>query len=163
MKPSLLYRIAAGFFVLVAAGHTYGFLAFKPPTPEAVAVRNAMANVHFQVGNASFSYGGFYIGFGLFVSAYLLFSALLAWHLAGLAGSEPQSIGTLGWSFSALQLVSVVLSRIYFSMTPTLFFAVAAALCVAGASQSVRAARLRRFGHAESPAHSHAHSLLGTL
>jgi hypothetical protein len=40
--------------------------------------------VHFSFGGGTFSYGGFYVGFGLFVTAYLLFSALLAWQLGGL-------------------------------------------------------------------------------
>ena len=87
MNARVLYRIAAVMFVLFAAGHTFGFLSFQPPTAEALAVRDAMTNVHFQVGHASFSYGGFYTGFGLYVTAYMLFSAYVAWHLSGLAGS----------------------------------------------------------------------------
>jgi hypothetical protein len=78
MNATLLYRIASALLVLFAVGHTIGFLRLKPPTPEAAAVYDAMHKVHFQVGGSSFSYGGFYIGFGLFVTAYLLFSAYLA-------------------------------------------------------------------------------------
>jgi len=93
MKATLLYRIASVLFVLFAAGHTFGFLSFKPPTAEGLAVRDAMNNVHF---GANLSYGGFFVGFGLYVSLYLLFSACVAWHLGGLAGRLPQAIGALG-------------------------------------------------------------------
>jgi hypothetical protein len=81
MKPTVLYRIASVLLILFAVGHTVGFLTFKAPSPEARAVWDAMNNVHFHVRSGSFSYGGFYIGFGLFVTAYMLFSAFLAWHL----------------------------------------------------------------------------------
>jgi len=37
-----------------------------------------MNNVQFQIGRGSFSYGGFYTGFGLFATLYLLFSAYVA-------------------------------------------------------------------------------------
>ncbi len=120
MNAKVLYRIAAIMFVLFAAGHTLGFLGFRPPTAEAMAVRDAMTNVHFQVGHASFSYGGFYVGFGLYVTAYLLFSAFLAWHLSGLAGSSPEAAAPLGWVFCAVQIASLVLSLIYFSVKPAM-------------------------------------------
>ena len=81
MNATLFYRIAAALLVSFAAGHTFGFLRFKPPTSDALAVRDAMNNVHFQVRGSDFSYGGFYRGFGLTITVYLLFSAFLAWHL----------------------------------------------------------------------------------
>jgi len=93
MKATLLFRIAAVLLLLFATGHTIGFLSFTPPTPEGVAVRDAMSNVHFQVRNNSLSYGGFYRGFGLFVTAYLLFSAFLAWQLGSLVVTYPREIG----------------------------------------------------------------------
>ena len=67
MTATLLYRIAAVVLLLFAAGHTFGFLKFQPPTPEGVAVRDAMDNVQFKLGSRSYTYGDFYRGFGLFV------------------------------------------------------------------------------------------------
>ena len=118
MNARVLYRVAAALFVLFATGHTFGFLGFRPPTAEGLAVRDAMMNVRFQVGHATFSYGGFYIGFGLYVTAYLLFSAFVAWHLSGLAGSAPQAAGPLGWAFCAVQVASLILTLIYFTGAP---------------------------------------------
>ena len=80
-----------------------------------------MMNVHFQVGHASFSYGGFYVGFGLYVTAYLLFSAFVAWHLSGLAETLPKAVGALGWVFCGVQVASTILSLIYFSVGPAIF------------------------------------------
>jgi hypothetical protein len=109
MSARTLYRIAAVLFLLFAVGHTLGFLSFKPPTAEALAVRDAMNTVHFEVGRTSFSYGGFYVGFGLNATVYLIFSAFLAWHLGNIAGARPAAIGTLGWIFFATQIAGLAL------------------------------------------------------
>lgn len=129
MTATLLYRIAAGLFVFFAAGHTVGFLRFTPPTPEGKAVSASMDDVTFQVGRGTYSYGRFYVGFGLYVTAYLLFSAFLAWHLGGVAATAPRAIGALGWAFFALQLTTLVISWIHFSPPPVVTSAVIAA-CV---------------------------------
>lgn len=138
MNATLLYRIAAGLLVLFALGHTVGFLKFKPPTPEGLAVRNAMNNVQFQLGHAKFTYGGFYTGFGLFATAYLVFAAFLAWHLGGLASTIPQAIGAMAWEFFILQLVSLALSWIYF-LPPPVVLSGLIAICTGWAAWLVRA------------------------
>ena len=88
MAATWLYRIAAIVFVLFALGHTYGFLSLRPPSEEARAVYAAMNTVHFVVNGRSYTYGGFYRGFGLSCTASMIFSAFLSWHLAGLARSN---------------------------------------------------------------------------
>ncbi len=137
MSATVLYRIAAVVLVLFAAGHTAGFLRFKPPSAEGIAVRDAMNDVHFAVGGKAFTYGGFYKGFGLMITVYLLFSALLAWYLGGLAAMHPEAIGILGWAFFAVQLASVVLGWVYF-FPVTAVFAGVTALCVGWAAVLVR-------------------------
>jgi hypothetical protein len=133
MTATLLYRIACVLLLLFAIGHTVGFLKFVPPTPEGVAVRDAMDNVQFPFGSGKFTYGGFYRGFGLFCTAYLLFTAFLAWHLGGMAQTNPQTIVTLSWVFFALQLASIALSWKYFFAPPIVFSALAA-ICTGWAS-----------------------------
>lgn len=140
MSARVLYRIASVLLVLFAAGHTFGFLKFKPPTAEGLAVHNAMHNVQFQIRGKSFTYEGFYRGFGLFISAQLLFSAYLAWTLGSLAATNPSSIGTLGWIFFSLQLASVALSWIYF-FPVTVFISALVALCIGSAAWLVTVAR----------------------
>ena len=133
MNATLLYRIAAALLLLFAVGHTLGFLSFKPTSPEALAVRDAMNNVAFQLRGSSYTYGNFYKGFGLMVTAYLIFSAYLAWHLGKLAASQPQAIGFLGWAFAAAQFACLVLSVTYFFLLPTLFSG-AVVLCLVWAA-----------------------------
>ena len=133
MNATLLYRIAAVLLLLFALGHTVGFLKFTPPTAEGVAVRDAMVNVHFQVRGRDYSYGSFYRGFGLFNTAFLLFAALLAWHLGTLAARDPQAIGAVGWAFSLLMLVSFALCWAYFNLIAATFSA-ALAVCLAWAA-----------------------------
>lgn len=133
MSATTCYRIATGLFVLFALGHTVGFLRFVPPTPEGLAVRDAMTNVHFSVRGADFSYGGFYRGFGLYCTLYLVFSALLTWHLGQLARTDPGAVGPLGWMLAIVQAGGFALSWIYFSPPPAVFSAVLAFLLGAAA------------------------------
>jgi hypothetical protein len=137
VSATLLYRAAAVLLVLFAAGHTYGFLKFRPPSAEGVAVHDAMQRVTFEVKGKSYSYDGFYTGFGLFISASYLFSAFLAWYLGGLAASQPQAIGALGWAFFAVQVVSLVLSWLYF-FPPTVILSALVAICLGWAAWLAR-------------------------
>ena len=128
MTPTLLYRIASGLLVLFAAGHTFGFLKFKAQTTEVEAVRKGMEEVSFKVGGKAYTYGGFYRGFGLYITVYLLFSAYLACHLGTMAQHAPAAIGLLGWMFCAVQLAGLVLSWKYFFPITAVFSALVAVL-----------------------------------
>jgi len=121
MTSASLYRTASVVFILFAAGHTFGFLSFTPPTAEGIAVRDAMNQVHFTVGRASFSYGNFYRGFGLSATASMLFEAFLAWQLAAMVRLAPRAVAFVGWGLCVLQLVGFGLSCIYFSLPPAIF------------------------------------------
>jgi hypothetical protein len=134
MKARTLFRIASVWFVLFTAGHTFGFLNFKAPTPEAAAVRAAMDRTQFLGGH---SFGGFYVGFGLYISLYLLFSAVLAWHLGDLAAKAPNAIGTMGWSFCGIQLASLALCCIYFGI-PQAVFSTVEVVCLGWATWRAR-------------------------
>ena len=109
------YRIAAVLLVLFAAAHTAGFLTFVPGPPEGVAVRDAMRSVVFLFGSKPANYQAMYNGFGLTVSAYLLFSAVLSWQLGTLAQTFAPVIARISWSFFAVQVATLVLCAIYFS------------------------------------------------
>jgi hypothetical protein len=131
-NATVFYRIASLVFILFAAGHTFGFLAFKPLSPEGLAVRDAMQNVHFQVKGSTFTYGQFYTGFGLYATVYLLFSSFLSWYLGNLARTAPQAIGSLAWVFVAVQVASLILSWRYFLLPPVILSALVA-VCLAWA------------------------------
>jgi hypothetical protein len=126
MAVTWLYRIAAIVFVLFAVGHTYGFLSLRPPSAEGRAVYDAKNTVHFVVNGRSYTYGGFYGGFGLSCTVSLIFSAFLSWHLGELARSTPAAIGALGWVFFVVQVASAVLSFMYFGPPPMVLSALLA-------------------------------------
>ena len=137
MRPTALYRIAAVLLLLFACGHTSGFLGFKPSSPEGLAALSAMNSVAFDFEGNSRTYGGFYVGFGLTVTAYLLFSAFVAWQLGRMASSQPGSVAPLAWALVAVQLVSLALSVKYFFLVPVIFSAVVS-VCLVWATWQLR-------------------------
>ena len=136
MNPTLLYRIAAGLLILFAVSHTMGLFS-KPPSPEASVARAAMNNVHFQFMGADCTYGQFFVGFGLLFTAYLLFSAFVAWYLGDLARKNPIAIGGLGWAVFMVQLANLALSWIYFFIAPVAVSALVA-VCLGSAAWLVK-------------------------
>jgi len=133
MSPTLLFRIAAVLLVLFAALHTLGFLRFVPTSPAGQAVLHGMKEVSFSIAGKTRTYDQLYRGFGLYNTAYLLFSAFLAWVLGGLAQTAPQAVRSLGWGLFVLQLSSIALSWTYFFLPP-LAFSGLVALCVGWAT-----------------------------
>jgi hypothetical protein len=140
MTATLLYRIAAVVLVLFAAGHALGFLSFRPSSADGLAVYQAMTSVQFELDGAKYSYANFYTGFGLQITAYMLFSAFLAWHLGTVAKRQPEIIGALGWMFAAVQLACLVLSILYFFLVPIVFSAVVV-ICLVWAAWLIGRAR----------------------
>ncbi len=120
MSATILFRIASVVFLLFAVGHTFGFLSFKPPTAEGLAVQKAMSNVVFKVGGSDLSYGGFYRGFGLSCTVSMLFSAILCWQLGALATTHPREITVIAWPLFVVQAIGVALSIKYFGWPPVI-------------------------------------------
>jgi hypothetical protein len=133
----LLYRIAAFLFILFAAGHSAGILSFRPASADALAVWNGMNNVHIDGTTATYS--GFYTGFGLFASAYLLFSAFLCWRLGGAKDTEVELVRSVAWMLLTVQVVNIVLCIHYFGPLQALF-AAACAFCLVAATVKTRLA-----------------------
>ena len=145
MKATILFRITAVLFLLFAAGHTFGFLSFKPPTQEAQTVFESMNDVHFTAEGKIFSYGGWYRGFGLTITAAMLFEAFLAWYLGSMAKRGAQEVKTIGWALLVWQLPSLVLAWLYFGIEPmilsalvTILIGVATALATTKAATETR-------------------------
>ena len=128
MAATWLYRVAAVVFLLFAAGHTYGFLSFRPSSMEGRAVYESMNSVQFVEDGRSYTYGNFYRVFGLSATVSMLFWAFLCWHLGELARTNPGTIGALGWSLFAVQIAGAVLSFLYLGPPPMLFALVVALL-----------------------------------
>src|SRR5712692_5094948 len=99
MKASLLYRIAAVLLLLFTAGHTFGFRQNNPEWG-AGAVLGLMRSVHFDAQGFTRTYWDFFSAFGFFVSAFLLFSAVLAWLLAGLPPETLARVRSIAWALA---------------------------------------------------------------
>ena len=120
MRPTLLYRIAAILLLLFAAGHTFGFLGFRPTSAEGRAAMDAMATVFTEDGTR-FSYAGFYRGFGLFGGLTLLLMAVWAWWLGSLARTMPSATIIPGIAMMLFQLGGLALALLYFPLPPVIF------------------------------------------
>ena len=123
MKPALLYRIASVLLLLFAIGHTLGFRQVDPSWG-VDSVVGAMKSTPFDVQGFTRTYWDFYMGFGLFVTVFLVFAAVLAWQLGGLPINVLRAMPVVPWAL-ALGFVGVTfLSWRYFFVVPLAFSAV---------------------------------------
>jgi hypothetical protein len=120
----IAFRIASVLTAIFAVLHTIGFLGFVPDDPAARQVRLAMDTTIFALGDARLSFGGFYVGFGIFVTAALLVAAVLSWWLAYVAREAPRLVFLPASALAAFQLVSLILAVRYFPAPPAVFSAV---------------------------------------
>ena len=132
MKASIFYRVAAVFLLLFAVGHTLGFRQSDPKWG-VDALRASMRSIHFDVQGFNRTYWDFYVGFGLFVSVFLLFAAVLAWQLGGLPQQDLPSIRGIAWAFAVSFIGVAFLSWRLFFAVPIIFSA-AITVCLISAA-----------------------------
>jgi hypothetical protein len=131
VKTTVLYRIAAVLLVLFAAGHTVGFRKADPRG--AGALVEAMRTTRFSVGSFGRTYWDFYLGFGYFVTAFLLFAAVLAWQLGGLSKETLELMPLIPWGLAACFVGVTVLSWKYFFLPPIVFSVVLTVILILAA------------------------------
>jgi hypothetical protein len=120
MKTSVLYRSASILLVLFGVGHTLGFRKTEPEWGVDFVVASMRA-VHFNAQGFNRTYYDFYTGFGLFVSVFLLFAAVLAWQLGGVRKETLALISGVKWSLAICFAGVTILSCSYFFMIPMIF------------------------------------------
>jgi len=128
MGVSLLYRVSSALLVLFALGHHFGFRRVDPRWG-ADAVVAAMRGTRFEVQGFSRTYWDFFTGFGLFVTVFLLFSAVLAWQLGGLLRDRLMLLPVLRWALAICSVGVAILSWQYFFIAPGVFSS-AVAMCL---------------------------------
>jgi hypothetical protein len=111
--------------ILFVAGHTYGFLKFRAPNDAGQRVWSEMNSVNFTVGGSTFSYGGFYLGFGLIISATVLFLAALMWWMGNRSRDGVDGLRALTWMLVALEAVILGFSLRFFGAGPAILSAIA--------------------------------------
>jgi hypothetical protein len=130
MRASVFYRIAAVLLVLFEAGHTSGFPWSDPKWGVDLG---SMRSTHFYVMGFSRTYWDFYLGFGLFVSAFLLLAVVLAWQLGGLPPESLARMRGTAWTFALCFAAITVLAWKYFFVIP-IIVSIAVTLCLTAAA-----------------------------
>lgn len=132
MKASLLYRISSVVLVLFAVGHTIGFRQADPDWGVGPLLAS-MRSIHFDAQGFTRSYWDFFVGFGLFASVFLMFSAVLAWQLGGLPVDTLYRVRSIGWALAICFVAITILSWRYFFVVPIIFSAVTTLCLIAAA------------------------------
>ena len=120
MKASLFYRIAAVLILLFDIGHTVGFLQHDAEW-KVDSLIGSMKSIHFDIQGFSRSYWDFFVGFGLFVTVFLLLAAVVAWQVGGLDAGTVTRVRGIGWSLALCFVVLTFLSFRYFFILPLIF------------------------------------------
>jgi hypothetical protein len=132
VKAPLFYRISSVLLVLFAAGHTIGFRQNNPEW-HADAVLAVMRSVHFDAQGFTRTYWDFFSAFGLYLSVFLVFSAVLAWLLAGLPPETLKRVRGIAWAL-ALCFVAVTALTWRFAFTTPLVFSIPITVCLTAAA-----------------------------
>ena len=137
MTNRVLYRIAAVLILLFDLGHSAGFPWSDPRWGVDLG---PMRSSHFNVLGFSRTYWDFYVGFGLFVSAFLLLAAILAWQLGSLPTQTLRLLRSTAWALSLCFAAVTVLSWMYFFTIPIAFSGVITVCLIVATWRSARAA-----------------------
>jgi hypothetical protein len=130
MRASVFYRIAAVLLLLFDAGHTSGFPWSDPKWGVDLGF---VRSTHFDIMGFSRTYWDFYVGFGLFVSVFLLLAVVLAWQLGRLPPESLAVMRSTAWVFALCFASITVLSWKYFFIIPIVFSALIT-LCLTAAA-----------------------------
>jgi hypothetical protein len=134
-----LYFCCGCLMILFAMGHTFGFLLYAPPQPEARHVLELMHTVQFEDQGHTFTFYEFYQGFGLLISTYQLFLAAFALVMSRMLRNGTAVPEMLGWLFALVQLVTLTLSVLHFSTPPVVMSALLSVAATAAVVQTRRA------------------------
>src|SRR5215831_18421962 len=116
MRAKLPLRISSIILLLFALGHTAGFLSFRPKSPEALEVFEAMRRVPFDFSGNTVHWIDLYTGFGLAISVSGFVSTILAWRLSTATAGETALARTIAWLLCATQAANIIVSLRYFGL-----------------------------------------------
>ncbi len=146
-----LYRIAAVLILLFDIGHSSGYPWSDPGWRVDLG---PMQSSRFEIFGFSRTYWDFYVGFGLFVSVFLLLAAVLAWELGGLPAQSLPLVRVTAWMLALCFAAITVLSWMHFFLIPIVFSTLITA-CLAAAAWRSRYdfATPQRLGEADREKH----------
>ncbi|HEY6346305.1 MAG TPA: hypothetical protein VIY49_32855 [Bryobacteraceae bacterium] len=132
MKPAIYYRIASVLLLLFAALHTFGFRQIDPQWGVESLI-SLMRSIHFDILGTSRTYWDFFVGFGLFFSIFLVFTAVLAWQLGGLPRRSLAAMGGTAWALVICFAAVTVVAFRYAFVVP-IVFSILILLCLTAAA-----------------------------
>jgi hypothetical protein len=139
MKYFTPFRIAAYLALLFCAGHTVGgMLMQKSLGPASDTVFAAMKATHFEFNGADCTWYGFWFGFGLTVSAFLVLVAVTALVLDRVAPAAWPQVQVIAWALVAAMAFNGVMAWRYFFAGPTVFSIVIVGLLITGTVRKAR-------------------------
>jgi len=149
MKHITAFRSASLLLFIFCLMHTGGgMLAQKSLGPASDAVFDAMKSVHFDFNGADCTWYGFWFGFGLTVSIFLLLSALVAWQFERVPDEHWPSLELISWAFVVSHLGNTVLAWKYFFAGPGVFGTIISLLLAVGTLRKSRRAAESRVASA---------------
>lgn len=92
-----------------------------------------MRSIRFDVLGSNRTYWDFFVGFGLFVSVFLVLLAVLTWQLGGLPAAILASMRGTAWSLVICFGAVSILSLRYFFIIP-IVFSILILLCLTAAA-----------------------------
>jgi len=137
LTTRVIYRIAAVLMLLFDLGHTAGYPWSDPSWGVNLS---AIQSSHFKVLGFTRTYWDFYVGFGLFVSVFMLLAAIFAWQLSSLPAETLRLVRTSAWALSLSFAAVTVLSWMYFFTIPIAFSGVITVCLIVATLRSARAA-----------------------
>jgi hypothetical protein len=117
VKARLFYRIASVLLLLFAVGHTIGFRQVDPQWGVDSLI-SMMHSIRFDLQGFNRTYWDFFVGFGFFVSVFLVFLAVFTWQLSGLPAETLALMRGPAWTLVGCSLAVTILSWRYFFLAP---------------------------------------------
>jgi hypothetical protein len=122
-------RTTTYLLILYTLGHTFGAVVSTPQFgPASDAVVSMMKSVHVTAQGADGTWYGYYRGFGVIVSVYFLFAAVLTWHLGGMTPRERRPFAPVTWALFVSYVATAVVTWVWFFPVPLVFSMAIAAL-----------------------------------
>jgi hypothetical protein len=145
MKNITAFRSASVLLFIFCVMHTAGgMLAQKSLGPASDAVFDAMKRTHFDFNGADSTWYGFWFGFGLTTSIFLLLSAIVAWELERIPSELWPGLKVIAWAFVCSHVANTVLAWKYFFAGPGVFGVLISLLLAVGTARKSRSVAERR-------------------
>jgi hypothetical protein len=132
LRPSILYRIASVLLLLFAALHGFGFQQVDPAWGVDSLI-SSMRSMHFDLMGSSRTYWDLFVGFGLFLSVFLVFTAVLTWQLGGLPRQTLVLLRGTVWAL-VICFAAVTIVCLKYAFIVPIFFSILILLCLTAAA-----------------------------